>query len=106
MRALGRPNREQIVSMRPDTVTTLEAIDLANGNQLASLLKQGAASLAATRPETGAMIEEIYRRALTRPPTADEKSILVAELGPTPSVHAIEDFLWMILLLPEFQFVR
>ena len=106
MRALGRPNREQIVSMRPDTVTTLEAIDLANGNQLAGLLKQGAAAIAAARPPTGAMIEDIYLRALTRAPTADEQSILVSALGPEPSVQAIEDFLWMVLLLPEFQFVR
>jgi hypothetical protein len=106
MRALGRPNREQIVSMRPDTVTTLEAIDLANGNQLAGLLKQGATELAAEKKETGAMVEELYLRALTRPPTSDEKSLLVSTLGPQPSAQAIEDLLWMILLLPEFQFVR
>ena len=30
-RSLGRPNREQIVSMRPNELSTLEAIDLANG---------------------------------------------------------------------------
>jgi hypothetical protein len=106
MRALGRPNREQIVSMRPDTVTTLEAIDLANGNQLAGLLKEGATGLAAAKKETGAMVEELYLRALTRPPTSDEKSLLVSTLGPEPSAQAIEDLLWMILLLPEFQFVR
>ncbi|MFM7181509.1 MAG: DUF1549 domain-containing protein [Verrucomicrobiales bacterium] len=106
MRALGRPNREQIVSMRPDTVTTLEAIDLANGNQLTGLLKQGAAKLAAAKDDTGAMVEEMYLQALTRPPTSEEKSLLVAALGPEPSAQAIEDFLWMILLLPEFQFVR
>lgn len=106
MRALGRPNREQIVGMRPDTVTTLEAIDLANGNQLAGLLKRGAAQLAARKSQTGAMVEEFYLRALTRPPTSDEKSLLVGALGPEPSTQAIEDFLWMLLLLPEFQFVR
>lgn len=106
MRALGRPNREQIVSMRPDTVTTLEAIDLANGNQLAGLLKQGAAKIAAERHETGAMVEELYLRALTRPPSSQEKALLVEALGREPSAQSIEDLLWMVLLLPEFQFVR
>jgi hypothetical protein len=47
MRALGRPNREQIVSMRPDNITTLEAIDLANGEQLAGLAQARREKLAA-----------------------------------------------------------
>ena len=34
MRALGRPNRDQIVSMRPSDLTTLEAISLANGETI------------------------------------------------------------------------
>ena len=38
MRTLGRPNRDQIVSMRPNELTTLEAIDLANGEVLADAL--------------------------------------------------------------------
>ena len=38
MRSLGRPLREQIVSMRPTDLTTLEAVDLANGPTLAALL--------------------------------------------------------------------
>ena len=42
MRALGRPNRDQIVSMRPSDLTTLEAIDLANGETLATAIERGA----------------------------------------------------------------
>jgi hypothetical protein len=45
-------------------------------------------------------------RALGRRPTAAEKSGLVGELGANPSAQAVEDLLWMVLLLPEFQFVR
>ena len=106
-RALGRPNREQIVSMRPENLTTLEAIDLANGNILAGLLKQGAASLAAQWQDTPqALAETLTRRALSRPPTADESAILTAALGTPLSPQSIEDALWMLLMLPEFQFVR
>jgi hypothetical protein len=106
MRALGRPNREQIVSMRPDNVTTLEAIDLANGNQLAQLLKRGATTLASNNPNTASLIDDLFLRALTRPPAPAEKSALLAAIGPQASPQSVEDLLWMILLLPEFQFVR
>ncbi len=41
MRTLGRPNRDQIVSMRPNELTTLEAIDLANGQALSRCWPRG-----------------------------------------------------------------
>jgi hypothetical protein len=106
MRALGRPNREQIVSMRPDNITTLEAIDLANGDQLAGLLKKGAASLASKRKSTPELIDDVFLRALGRRATTAEKNGLGASLGSQPTPQAIEDLLWMVILLPEFQFVR
>ena len=106
MRALGRPNREQIVSMRPDNVTTLEAIDLANGEVLADLLRQGAKGLAQTRGSTGDLVESTFRRALSRPPSPEEKTEFISALGPRPTSQTVEDLLWLVLLLPEFQFVR
>ena len=42
MRSLGRPNREQVVTTRPAEMTTLEAIEMSNGQPLAELLQQGA----------------------------------------------------------------
>ncbi len=45
MRSLGRPNREQVVTTRSDVLTTLEALDLSNGQYFNELLSQGAASL-------------------------------------------------------------
>lgn len=105
-RALGRPNREQIVSMRPDNITTLEAIDLANGEQLAGLLQRGAAKLAASGLTADALVDSVFATALGRPPAPAEKSALLAELGTAPTPQAVEDLLWLVLLLPEFQFVR
>jgi hypothetical protein len=92
--------------MRPDNVTTLEAIDLANGNQLAQLLKRGATTIASNNPNTASLIDDLFLRALTRPPAPAEKSALLAAIGPQASPQSVEDLLWMILLLPEFQFVR
>ena len=106
MRALGRPNREQIVSMRPDNITTLEAIDLANGEQLASALRQGAAQLMSEGLSNSDLIDTVYLRALSRPPSETEKRGLTTILGPEPAAADVEDLLWMVVMLPEFQFVR
>jgi hypothetical protein len=106
MRALGRPNREQIVSMRPENITTLEAIDLANGELLANLLRKGASTWHAAKAPAPELVDTLFMRALGRRPTDAEKSALVGSLGANPSPQAVEDVLWMVLLLPEFQFVR
>ena len=106
MRALGRPNREQIVTVRPENLTTLEAIDLANGNVLAGYLKQGAASWAAAGKGSADVIRDLYLRLLSRTPTAKELAVLVDLTGPVPTAQSLEDLLWSVLLLPEFQFVR
>ena len=45
MRSLGRPNREQVVTTRRDVLTTLQALDLSNGQILADMLARGAANL-------------------------------------------------------------
>ncbi len=106
MRALGRPNREQIVSMRPDNITTLEAIDLANGNLLAGLISRGAKTLVASRKSPEAMVDHVYLQALGRLPGTAEKAGLIEMLGKDPGPRAVEDLLWLVLMLPEFQFVR
>jgi len=103
--ALGRPNREQIVSSRPDIVTTLEAINLANGPELADLLKAGAANLhgkAAPRK----LIETTYLAALSRKPTEPEIQVATDILGQSPTAEATEDFLWSVFMLPEFIYIN
>ncbi len=106
MRALGRPNREQIVSMRPDNLTTLEAIDLANGAILSNYLKQGAAGMLKSKPTPKALVENVFGQALSRPPTEAERSVALAALGSAPKPEQVEDLLWLVIMLPEFQFVR
>jgi hypothetical protein len=107
MRALGRPNREQIVSMRPNDLTTLEAIDLSNGQTLAEALSKGAQRLAARPwPDATALVRHLYLSAVSRPPTADEMSLLAPTLGTPVAAQAIEDVLWALCMTPEFQLVR
>ena len=103
--ALGRPNREQVVSARPDIVTTLEAINLANGPELAGLLRAGAVKLQgkATPRE---IIENTYLAALSRKPTDSEVKVATDILGEKPTPEATEDFLWSVFMLPEFIYIN
>ncbi len=75
---LGRPNRDQIVSMRPNDLSTLEAIDLANGAQVAKILTEGSARLLEKdwgKQPTDNFVNWLYLQALSRTPTATEKAI-------------------------------
>jgi len=107
MRALGRPNREQIVSSRPNDLTTLEAMDLNNANTLSQLLEQGAKSMIGRHGNhASAMIDDLYFQALSRSPTGEEKQTIMAALTDKPDAAAVQDVLWSVMLLPEFQLIR
>lgn len=107
MRTLGRPNRDQIVTMRPNDLSTLEAIDLANGARLAKILSDGAENLL-QRPwkDSDALIDWLYHLALSRAPTADERAVALELTGQHLTERGVEDLLWAVIMLPEYQFVR
>lgn len=107
MAALGRPNRDQVVTSRPDDLTTLEAIRLANEQPLADeLARGGAAVLAARGPEADAIVDWIFGAALSRRPTPGEQAAAREMLGPQPTAATVADCLWAVVMLPEFQLVR
>ena len=104
---LGRPNREQIVTSRPPLLTTLEAIDLANGAEFYSLLAAGARQLGEQfGSDRERLIDHVYLAALARLPETQEREIAGEIVGSPPSQAGVEDFLWTVLMLPEFQLVR
>jgi hypothetical protein len=104
--ALGRPNREQVVTTRASTATTLQSLELSNGATLADLLHRGATRLAATAAEPRMLVTTIFQRALGRPPTGRERALCERALGNTMTIGSIEDLLWSVVMLPEFQLVR
>jgi hypothetical protein len=108
MRSLGRPNREQVVTTRGDVLTTLQALDLSNGQILADTLSRGAANLLKTNPKwtNRELVRSIYIRALCRYPTAGELETAKEILGTPPSVEGLTDLLWTLFMLPEFQLIR
>ncbi|MEJ7592703.1 MAG: DUF1549 domain-containing protein [Planctomycetaceae bacterium] len=107
MRSLGRPMREQIVSMRPSELTTLEAVDLTNGSTLANYLTLGATRLADRwGDDRSGLIDYLNQFAFSRMPTTDERIVLEGFLSPAPTAQEIEDVLWAIFMMPEFMLVR
>ncbi len=108
MRSLGRPNREQVVTTRPDQLTTLQALDLSNGQPLADTLARGAQDWLKARPKAtaDALIDELYLRALCRRPTPEEMATAREIAGPAVTPDGLADLFWTVFMLPEFQLIR
>lgn len=107
MRSLGRPHREQIVSVRPSELSTLEAMDLSNGQILSDTLARGAEKLAAQSWDSPAgFVRWLYRFAVSRDPNREELGVLTAAVGDPLTEQGVQDALWAVLMLPEFQLVR
>jgi hypothetical protein len=108
MRSLGRPNREQVVTTRSDILTTLEALDLSNGQVFNDILARGAAVLLKARPTAKAdvLADTIYLRALGHHPTAGEMAASRELIGSPPTPEGLADMLWVLFALPEFQLIQ
>jgi hypothetical protein len=103
--ALGRPSGEQIVSARPDVITTLEAINLANGPELSGLLGTGAEKLLAAK-RGDQLVDHVFLNSLSRLPSASERRVAKILLGNPTTKTGVEDLLWSVFMLPEFLYVN
>lgn len=110
MRSLGRPNREQVVSTRPDRLTTLQALDLSNGDIMSKLTTDGAKRLLKDHPELTfkQFVDVLFMQALGRNPTANELSVFDGTVinSEKANEESLTDLLWVIFALPEFQLIR
>jgi len=105
-RALGRSNREQVVTRRESVATTLQALELTNGDTLDAILKQGAQNwLERSGEDSPKMIAAIYTQALGRAPTESETKIARELIGSPATVEGVQDLLWTLVMLPEFQLI-
>lgn len=104
--ALGRPHREQVVSHRESLATMLQALELTNGSALDEQLQRGADHwLQTAGSDPSRLIPAIYSTALGREPTSRERDLAAELLGNSPTKEGVADWLWTIILLPEFQMV-
>ena len=106
MVAMGRPNREQTVTVRQEEATTLQALELTNGEALALLLKEAADQLLAdSNPTSDQLVQRLYRHTLSRDPAASELTLATQLLGTPANSAGVQDLLWVLTALPEFQLI-
>ena len=106
MIALGRPNREQVITTRASAATTLQALELTNGRTLATRIKAGAENLASEK-DAKRIIDRVYLGALGRKPTSAELAVANELIGGHhKQSDGVEDLLWAVCMLPEFQLIR
>jgi mono/diheme cytochrome c family protein len=105
MVAMGRPNREQVVTTRASAATTLQALELTNGKTLATVLHEGAANMIQQNTSGPNLVCSIYREAVGRNPTLEEFELAQEWVGNKPTREGVEDFLWAMVMLPDFQLI-
>jgi hypothetical protein len=109
MRSLGRPNREQVVTTRPEQLSTLQALDLSNGEVLTGWLRQGSNKWLEEKQRNQwsdqELVSNLFRQSLSREPTQQEIALLTP-LNAENQAESIEDLLWTVVMLPDFQLIR
>ncbi|HTQ37380.1 MAG TPA: DUF1549 domain-containing protein [Pirellulales bacterium] len=105
MRSLGRPNRDQVVTTRPDDFSTLQALDLTNGPGMAQLVENGAQQWRNDHPNLSPedTVQTLYKAALCRQPSEKELAAARQILGDSLTDDSLSDFMWCLFMLPEFQ---
>jgi len=104
--ALGRPSRENVISVREGHVTLLQAMELTNGTKLNETLIQGAKKWLAQYKDPNELTQAIYGQTLGRKPSADELKIANKLFEGKLEEGSVQELLWAIVLLPEFQFIE
>jgi len=51
----------------------------------------------------GDLADHVFKKALARSPGPYERGVAEDILGEKPSRDQVADFLWMVMMLPEFQ---
>tara|TARA_R110000868_G_scaffold266401_2_gene525530 strand:- start:11394 stop:13964 length:2571 start_codon:yes stop_codon:yes gene_type:complete len=105
LKALGRTNREVVMTSRDSQASLLQALELTNGEKLNNTLKEGAVKWKEKYEAGEIIVEEVYQQLLGRAPQEKEFNIAMAALGDQPEPEAIQDLFWAVLLLPEFQLI-
>ncbi len=106
MLALGRPNREQVMTTRQSSATTLQGLELTNGETLNKVLKRGAQKLlAGNKQSPDGLVNDIFVKSLSRKPSESELTLAKELVGSPIREEGVEDLLWSVAMLPEFQLI-
>lgn len=102
-KALGRPNREQVATHRGSLTTTLQALEISNGDTLATMLRHGARQW--NNGSGPQIIDRLFAQALGRKPTEPERALATQIIDGDEREQSLQDLLWVVAMLPEFQLI-
>lgn len=106
LKVLGRPTRENVVTRRDDQATLLQALELTNGASFNEAISAGAARwLVDYGDDPHGLVERLYYSALGRPPSRREMRTAEELLGEHPAEEEVQDVLWAVFMLPDFQLI-
>ena len=107
MRALGRPDRNVVVTQRSGTTSPLQSLELMNSERLEELVTRAATTLISQEGNsTGALVETVYGHLLGRKPSNAELRHMRKAFGRTLDERSVADLIWVIVMKPEFQLIR
>jgi hypothetical protein len=110
----GRPKRESVCECERSSEANLsQTLHLLNAPELQQKLVSGngrASRWANDKRPDSEKVDELYRVALSRPPTADERDVCLAHLerrrGEKRLRQGYEDLIWAIVNSKEFLFIQ
>ena len=101
--ALGRPDRNNVTTIREIDPSTLQSLQILTGPDLGGALNKMATTLTAKKLATNNLAMTIHQRAFGRAISPGELKIAENMLTATPTAATVADYLWLIVALPEFQ---
>ncbi|MEM8888081.1 MAG: DUF1549 domain-containing protein [Bacteroidota bacterium] len=104
LKTLGRPSRENVATDREEETTMLQALMLSNDNFLHRGIEEAAFRMHKDLEDRKAIIEYVFTAALGRMAEKGEREKMYEYLNANPSPAEIEDLIWSVILLPEFQY--
>lgn len=108
-RALGRPAaRNEISTARADDAAVVQSLELLNGKELHEMIYANPLPMAAgPKQDLRRVVDRVYRAALNRPASANEKNTGKAFLqSAEANDEALGDMVWALVCSPEFQYIK
>ncbi len=106
MKTLGRPVREIVTTKRSEEATLLQSLLLTNSAFFHENIARGSSSwLAENGSDPAQLLDQLYLKALGRTPGRKEKKWLLKNWDAQKPEEALQDIIWAVVLLPEFQLI-
>jgi hypothetical protein len=103
--ALGRPNRENVGAIRNSQSNLIQALEVTNGQVLNTRLQLGSEKWMSANLKKEKLTDSLFMNFLGRLPTVRERKATQSLLAEKPTQANIQDLVWALTLLPEFQLI-